>query len=74
MQLPGDQYNASWKYGCIDSGLTDADCNDIKYDPDKNVNHESLQEENRRNCYDNGFEDRVDGLIVEPYHGMTGYS
>ena len=24
--IPGDQYNASWSYGCIDSGLTEADC------------------------------------------------
>jgi hypothetical protein len=28
--IPGDQYNASWGYGCIDSGLTEADCNDHK--------------------------------------------
>jgi len=26
-------------------------------DPDDKVNHESLQEQNRRNCYDDGFED-----------------
>jgi len=53
----GDEYNRSWPYGCIDSGLTEGECNDIKNDPDDNVNHESLQEQNRRNCYDDGFED-----------------
>jgi hypothetical protein len=38
-------------------GLTEGECNDIKSDPDDNVNHESLQEQNRRNCYDDGFEE-----------------
>ena len=33
----GDQYNRSWPYGCIDSGLTEGECNDIKNDPDDNV-------------------------------------
>ena len=52
-----NQYNRSWAYGCIDLGLTEGECNDIMNDPDDNVNHESLQEQNRRNCYDDGFED-----------------
>jgi hypothetical protein len=47
----------SWPHGCKDRGLTEAECNDIKNDPDDNVNHESLQEQNRRDCYDEGFED-----------------
>ena len=55
--IPGDQYNASWGYGCIDSGLTEADCNDIKDNPQDIENHEALQEENRRACYDDGYED-----------------
>jgi hypothetical protein len=54
--IPGDQYNASWKYGCIDSGLTKIDCDQIKDDP-QDLEHEALQEENRRNCYDDGYED-----------------
>jgi hypothetical protein len=55
--IPGDQYNASWGYGCIDSGLAEADCNDIKDNPQDIENHEVLQEENRRACYDDGYED-----------------
>jgi hypothetical protein len=54
--IPGDQYNASWKYGCIDSGLTDTDCDNIKNNPVDVVNPKSL-EENRRTCYDDGYED-----------------
>ena len=45
--IPGDQYNRSWPYGCKDGGLTEGECNEIKSDPDDNINHESLQEENR---------------------------
>jgi hypothetical protein len=55
--IPGDQYNRSWPYGCKDGGLTEGECNEIKSDPDDNIHHESLQEENRRNCYDDGYED-----------------
>jgi hypothetical protein len=55
--IPGDQYNRSWPYGCKDRGLTDSECNEIKNNPDDNVDHESLQEQNRRDCYDEGFED-----------------
>lgn len=52
----GDQYSASWKWGCIDSGLTEPECNGIKNNPE-DIDHESLEEENRRNCYDDGFQD-----------------
>jgi hypothetical protein len=55
--IPGDQYNRSWPYGCKDRGLTVDECNDIKNNPNNNVNHESLQEENRRDCYDDGYDD-----------------
>jgi hypothetical protein len=51
-----NNYNGSWKYGCIDSGLTKTDCEQIKDNPE-DLEHESLQEENRRQCYDDGFED-----------------
>jgi hypothetical protein len=54
--VPGDQYNASWKYGCRDSGLTKIDCDQIKDNPQV-LEHPALQEENRRNCYDDGYED-----------------
>jgi hypothetical protein len=47
--IPGDQYNRSWPYGCKDGRLTEDECNEIIY--------QSLQEENRRNCYDDGYED-----------------
>ena len=53
--IPGDQYNASWGYGCTDSGLTEANCDDIKNNPQNIENHEALQEENRRD--DDGYED-----------------
>lgn len=55
--IPGDQYNASWEYGCIDSGLTKTDCDNIKDNPVETGNPKSLEEENRRTCYDNGYED-----------------
>jgi hypothetical protein len=54
--IPGDQYNASWKCGCIDSGLTETECNNIKDHPVDAGNPKSL-EENRRTCYDDGYED-----------------
>ena len=27
--IPGDQYNRSWLYGCEDAGYTEQECNDI---------------------------------------------
>lgn len=53
----GDQYNAGFGYGCKDSGLTEQDCDDVKKGNDDLGSHKQLQEENRRNCYDDGFED-----------------
>lgn len=58
--IPGDQYNAGFGYGCIDSGLTKQDCDDIKEGDDDLGSHEQLQEENRRNCYDDGYQDGND--------------
>jgi hypothetical protein len=46
--IPGDQYNASWIYGCEGAGLTEKECSDIKEGNNDDINHESLQEENRR--------------------------
>lgn len=56
-EIPGDQYNASWGYGCVDSGLTKAECDDIRENDDEDLNHESLYEENTQRCYDDGYED-----------------
>jgi hypothetical protein len=55
--IPGNQYNASWNYGCIDSGLTKTDCDIIKDNPVDTGDPKSLEEENRRTCYDDGYED-----------------
>jgi hypothetical protein len=51
-----DEYNASWKYGCKDAGYMPDECEDFKNNPD-DLDHAALQEENRRGCYDDGFED-----------------
>lgn len=68
-----DEYNASWKYGCIDSGLTKIDCDQIKDNPE-HIEHESLQEENRRNCYDDGYEDgRNNPFDRERNNGCNDY-
>jgi hypothetical protein len=74
--IPGDQYNASWSYGCIDSGLTEADCNDIKDNPQNIENHEALQEENRRACYDDGYEDgrNSNSFDIDRDSGCSEYS
>jgi hypothetical protein len=52
-----DEYNRSWGYACIDSGITKIDCDNIKDNPVDTVNPNSLEEENRRTCYDDGYED-----------------
>jgi hypothetical protein len=52
-----DEYNGSWIWGCKHSGLTENECNDIRDDSNDNLNHASLYEENRRTCYDDGYED-----------------
>ena len=51
-----DEYNRSWGYACRDGGFTENECNDFKNNP-VDLNHEPLQEENRRACYDDGYED-----------------
>jgi hypothetical protein len=56
-KIPGDQYNASWKYGCIDSGLTKIDCDQIKDNPVNIQDHEALCQENAQNCWNEGYED-----------------
>jgi hypothetical protein len=67
--IPGDQYNASWNYGCIDSGLTKIDCDNIKDNPVDVGNPKSLKEENRRYCYDDGYKDGKDNT----YDHERGY-
>ena len=73
--IPGDQYNASWGYGCIDSGLTKIECNQIKDNP-VSLEHESIQDENRRNCYDDGFKDGQNNSLFDKDrdHGCSEYS
>ena len=51
-----DEYNRSWGYACIDSGLTKLDCDQIKDNP-TDLDHESLKEENTSTCVNDGYED-----------------
>jgi hypothetical protein len=52
-----DNYNDSWSYACKDAGYMIDECEDFKINPVNDVNPNSLEEENRRNCYDDGYED-----------------
>jgi hypothetical protein len=47
----------AWMHGCDDAGYMQDECDDFKNNPDDIENHESLQEEDRRACYDDGYED-----------------
>ena len=58
-----DEYNRSWGYACIDSGLTKIDCDQIKDNP-VDLEHESLKERNTSDCFYDGFED---GKADRPY-------
>src|SRR5918995_7063382 len=71
--IPGDQYNRSWPNDCTDRGLTEQECNSIRDEPDGNANHESLQEQNRRDCYDNGYEDGLNHLYIERGSACSEY-
>ena len=51
-----DEYNRSWGYACIDSGLTKLDCDQIKQNP-VNIEHESLKDENTSGSFNDGYED-----------------
>ena len=51
-----DEYNRSWGYACRDGGYMPDECEGFKNNP-SNLQHAQLQEENRRSCYDKGFED-----------------
>jgi hypothetical protein len=51
-----DNYNGSWSYACKDAGYVIDECESFKNNPVDTVNPNSL-EENRRTCYDNGYED-----------------
>jgi hypothetical protein len=54
--LEDDEYNRSWNYACEDGGFVPAECNKFKNNPVSTAS-ESLQEENTRGCYDDGFRD-----------------
>jgi hypothetical protein len=56
----GDQYNRSWGFACRDGGHTNQTCDDARNNPTDLADHEQLQEENRRSCYDDGYEDGKD--------------
>jgi hypothetical protein len=51
-----DNYNKSWPYACKDAGYMPDECQDFINNP-TNLHHASLEEENRRDCYDDGYED-----------------
>lgn len=53
----GDSYNESWDNACRDGGFTENQCNDSINNPVDLGDHESLQEENRSSCFNDGFED-----------------
>ena len=63
-----DEYNRSWGYACIDSGLTKIDCDQIKQNP-VNLEHELLKEENTSSCFYDGYEDGKDNV----YDRERGY-
>jgi hypothetical protein len=52
-----DNYNDSWGYACKDAGYMIDECESFKNNPVDTVNPNSLEEENRRTCYDDGYED-----------------
>ena len=55
--IPGDQYNASWKYACKDPGFMPDECESFKNNPVDIQDHEALQQENVQNCWNDGYED-----------------
>ena len=46
--IPGDQYNASWKYGCKDAGYMPDECDGFKNNPVGMEDHETLEQEKHR--------------------------
>jgi hypothetical protein len=56
-EIGEDQYNEVWSYGCRDAGYMIDECESLKNNPVDTVNPYSLEEENRRTCYDDGYED-----------------
>jgi hypothetical protein len=55
--IPGDQYNRSWGYGCEDATFSSDECNNFKNNPVDLGDHEQLGDENRSNCWNEGYED-----------------
>ncbi len=70
-----DEYNRSWGYACRDAGYMPDQCEGFKNIP-SNLQHAQLQEENRRNCYDDGFEDGNSSLAFnkDRDHGCSEYN
>ena len=53
-EIPGDQYNASWKYGCDDGGYGEY----IKKYSDVRIDHDILENANRGECWMDIKQDR----------------
>ena len=70
-----DEYNRSWGYACRDGGYMPDECEGFKNNP-SNLQYAQLQEENRRGCYDKGFEDGNSSLAFnkDRDHGCSEYS
>ena len=57
IEKANDEYNGSWKWACKDAGYMPDECQDFKNNPTNDINHAALEEQNRRDCYNDGYED-----------------
>ncbi|MGE5662118.1 MAG: hypothetical protein ACM3X1_07720 [Ignavibacteriales bacterium] len=55
-EIAGDQYNASWPYGCKDGGYSEYRCENIKKYSNVRIDHKILADANRGKCWTDGFE------------------
>ena len=67
-----DEYNRSWGYACRDGGYMPDECESFKNNP-SNLQHQMLQEENRRSCYNKGFEDGNSSLAFNKDRNSACY-
>jgi hypothetical protein len=52
-----DQYNSAWGYACKDAGYIPDECESFKNNPVDIEDHESLEQENAQNCWNDRYED-----------------
>lgn len=52
-----DEYNESWANACDNAPRTEEECIDIMNNPVEIEDHEALQQENAKNCWNDGYED-----------------